>query len=146
MSTRYTIATLLFGLVLLSTLFLEMSMAEYYRFELVLVCIALVLSALVVWGLYKTESWSWPASTVLFAVLVGNLMFVFWITQWLSLFLIGLVLGIVGVVMSVLSIPDKAEVQDFYAAPDVPPLETYSSAEVSSSSRKSRSRSRKFAA
>ncbi|GEM_PF-4567108 len=146
MSTRYTIATLLFGLVLLSTLFLEMNMTEYYRFELVLVCIALVLVALVVWGLYENESWSWPASTVLFAVLVGNLMFVFWITQWLSLFLVGLVLAIVGVVMSVLSIPDKAEVQDFYATPDVPPLETYSSAEVSSSRGKNRGRERKVAA
>ena len=121
-------------------------MTDYYRFELVLVCIALVLVALVVWGLYENESWSWPASTVLFAVLIGNLMFVFWITQWLSLFLVGLVLGIVGVVMSVLSIPDKAEVQDFYAAPDVPPLETYSNVEVSSSRGKNRSRSRKVAA
>ncbi len=140
MSTRYAIATVLLGLVLLSTIFLEMNMGWYYRFELVLISVAVIVSALVLWGLQKDDSWSWPALTVLFAVLVGNLMFVFWITQWLSLFLVGLVLGVVGLVMSVLSIPDKVESQDFYATPEVPPLETYSGAEAVSSSRGRKSR------
>lgn len=145
MSTRYMISTVLFGLVLLATLLMEKSMSSYYRFELVFVFTAILLCVFVLWGLFNNESWSWPSSTVLFAVLVGNLMFVFWVTQWLSLFLIGLVLSVVGLVMSVLSIPDKVETQDFYATPDVPPLETYSGVETEPVKR-GRSRSRKVAA
>jgi hypothetical protein len=118
---RFLIVTILLGLNLLISLFLETKLKTYFGLELVLVLLGIILSALVLGSISRKESWSWPSATVLFAALLGNLVFLFLQTRTFLLFIVGVVLTVVGLATSVLSVPDANGNEHFYDAP----VETY---------------------
>ena len=108
MDWRFFIVAALGGLNLLSAVLMEMQLEKYYRPELLLLFLGIGLFAIVLSALMKNELWAWPATTVFFAALLGNLVFLFLQTRVFTLFVVTLVLTVVGLVLSVLSIPDLA--------------------------------------
>lgn len=104
------VTVILIGLSLFTALLLESMMPSNHIWELLLIVIAIVLTFGILFGLWIDESWAYPISTILFAILLAN---VVWLYASTSAFLVsafGLLVNVGGLVICLASI-QKPEVQ-----------------------------------
>jgi hypothetical protein len=107
-------------------IFLESKMTEYATLELVIIVIAILLAVLSLIGVAAEARWSWPFSTILFALILANSVFLFVTVGAFVTFVLQLFVGIFGLLMAVLSIEDSGQ-SHVSAAPveQAPAVEPY---------------------
>ncbi len=120
--------TMIVALVLsfIGMIFLESKMTEYATLELVIIVIAILLAVLSLIGVAAEARWSWPFSTILFALILANSVFLFVTVGAFVTFVLQLFVGIFGLLMAVLSIEDSGQ-SHVSAAPveQAPAVEPY---------------------
>jgi hypothetical protein len=108
-------------------IFLESKMTEYAALELVIIVVAILLSVIALIGIAAESRWAWPFSTILFALILANSVFQFVTVGAFVTFVLQLVVGIFGLLVTVLSIEDfgPSVVSNAPASEAAPSVEPY---------------------
>ena len=120
--------TMLVVLILsfIGMIFLETKMERFFALELVIIVVGVLLAIIALLGMASESRWAYPFTTILFALLLANTIFLFVITDAIGTFLIMLVLNLFGFLMSVLSIEDISRNAAGTFTPEMtPPAENY---------------------
>lgn len=97
------VAIILIGLSLFSALLLESRMQGNYIWELLVVVIAIVLTFGILFGLWIDESWAYPLGTILFAVLLANIVWLYTSTDAFLVSAFGVLVNVGGLVICLAS-------------------------------------------
>ncbi len=110
MSTGRAITVL--GLVVLNfigVIFLETKLQEYFRLELVIIMVGMLLSLIALVGIAAEARWAWPFTTILFALSLANVVFLHVNIGAIGTFLLLLIVNVFGLLMAILSLQDTVE-------------------------------------
>lgn len=99
--TKNIVTILLIGLSLFTALILETKMSTHYTAELVIILIGLIFLAGVIFGLWIDAEWAYPLASVMFAVGLANLIWLFSATGAFLPFAFGLIVNVAGLVMCI---------------------------------------------
>lgn len=97
------VTIILIGLSLFSALLLESRMQGNYIWELLVVVIAIVLTFGILFGLWIDESWAYPLGTILFAVLLANIVWLYTSTDAFLVSAFGVLVNVGGLVICLAS-------------------------------------------
>ncbi len=109
----------------IGTLFLESKMEQYFTLELVIIVVGILLSIIALVGVASESRWAWPFSTILFALLLANAVFLYVNVGAFVTFVLLLLVNIFGMLVSVLSIEDISASMTNQWSPDAAQVETY---------------------
>jgi hypothetical protein len=101
-------AILLLGLNLFAALLLESRMAHYFAWEILFICIIGLVTFAVMFGLWIDESWAYPLSSILFALSLVNVVWMFYMTSTFITSAFALLVNIAGLVICLASIHKQA--------------------------------------
>ncbi len=118
-----------FVLSFIGTIFLESKMDEYFTLELVIIVVGILLAITALIGIAADARWAWPFSTILFALLLANAIFLFVNIGAFVTFVLLLIVNIFGLLVAVLSIQDISAAIQSSQLPEAPQLETYATEE-----------------
>ncbi len=112
-------------------IFLESKMQQYAALELAVIVVALLLSVIALVGIASDSRWAWPFATILFALLLANLLFLHVNVGAFLTFVLLLLVNVFGMLIAILSIEDIAKnFAGWNPGMDaMSPVETYSTEE-----------------
>jgi len=97
-------AIILLGLNLFAALLLETKMPKYYGWEILFICIIGLVTFAVLFGLWIDEPWAYPLSSILFALSIANVVWLFHITDTFTTSAFALLINIAGLVICLANI------------------------------------------
>ena len=97
-------AIILLGLNLFAALMLETKMPKYYGWEILSICIIGLVTFAVLFGLWIDEPWAYPLSSILFALSIANVVWLFHVTDTFTTSAFALLINIAGLVICLASI------------------------------------------
>ncbi len=103
-------AIILLGLNLFAALLLETKMPKYYGWEILFICIIGLVTFAVLFGLWIDEPWAYPLSSILFALSIANVVWLFHITDTFTTSAFALLINIAGLVICLANIRQQAPV------------------------------------
>ncbi|MEM3154499.1 MAG: hypothetical protein QW165_02955 [Candidatus Woesearchaeota archaeon] len=107
---------ILLGLNLFAALLLETQMTKFYGWEILFICVLGMFTFAVLFGLWIDEPWAYPLSSILFALSLVNVVWLFHLTNTFLTAAFAFLVNIAGLVLCLASIQKTMPTA---------PLETY---------------------
>jgi membrane-bound metal-dependent hydrolase YbcI (DUF457 family) len=121
----------IFVLNFIGTIFLESKLQEFFKLELAIVVVGILLAVIALVGIAAEARWAWPFSTILFSLILANAVFLYVNVPATITFLGLLFVNVIGLMIAILSIEDAVQAASTWSEPSVTesenmvPLETY---------------------
>lgn len=100
---------ILLGLNLFAALLLETRMPSYFGWEVLFICIMGLLTFAAYFGLWIDELWAYPMSSILFALSLVNVVWLFYLTDTFLTSAFALLVNIAGLVICLASIQNTTQ-------------------------------------
>ena len=100
---------ILLGLNLFAALLLETRMPKYFGWEVLFICVIGLLTFAAYFGLWIDERWAYPMSSILFALSLINVVWLFYLTDTFLTSAFALLVNIAGLVICLASIQSTAQ-------------------------------------
>lgn len=131
MGRMFTVLAVLV-LSFVGAIFLESKMEQYAALELAVIVVGILLAVIALIGISSDSRWAWPFATILFSLLLANLLFLHVNVGAFLTFVLLLIVNVFGMLIAILSIEDLVK-NLAGRSPEMgamsPPVETYSTEE-----------------
>ena len=124
----------IFVLNFIGTLFIESKLEQFFKLELAIVMVGILLAIIALVGIAAEARWAWPFGTILFSLFLANTIFLYANVPAIITFLGLLFVNVIGLMIAILSIEDAIQAASTWTEPSVTesdnmvPLETYEAA------------------
>lgn len=103
----FTIIILL-GLNLFTALLLQSNLTTNYVLPLVAILIGIIITAGIIFGMWIEENWAYPITTIVFALSLINITWLFYQTETFLIFAFGLLVNVSGLVICLVGMENQA--------------------------------------